>query len=275
MSASVLRYLTDARTEVRPWIWSLLVILYLSALLPSLPVVLWLLGFVSFQVLKEYFSIVPLRRDERVLLLLGYATIPVQFYLVGLEHAAGALLFVPFFILILSGIGLRKFGMTPHMLNSTLKVGWGVFTLVYTFSYLGFLVPNSASLLDAENKVAPLLYLLLLVHSQSLIWAVWSRLGLNQIIGPTGNLLSIGATGVVAWSIGPWLMALPAQDALVTGLLIGTAAYLGSMTIRAIQQALYINEEDRLLPGLGGMLTFIYPFVYAAPLFYFLLRLYQ
>ena len=134
MSASVLRYLTDAHTEVRPWIWSLLAILYLSALLPSLPVTLWLLGFVSFQVLKEYFSIVPLRCDERGLLLLGYATIPVQFYLVGLEHAAGALLFVPFFILILSGIGLRKFGMTPHMLNSTLKVGWGVFTLVYTLA---------------------------------------------------------------------------------------------------------------------------------------------
>lgn len=274
MSASVLRYLTDIRAEVRPWHWALLAMLYLSAVLPSLSIGLWLLGLVSFQVLKEYFSIIPLRRSERSLLLFGYATIPIQFYLIGLEHVAPALAFIPLFILILSGIGLRKDGMTPQMLNSTLKIGWGVFTLVYTFSYLGFLAPDSALWHMAEMKVTPLLYLLVLVHSQSLIAAVLARLGVNQLIGPTGHLLSVGATGLLAWSLGPWLIGLPAQDALVTGLLIGATAYLGSMTIRAIQQALYLTEEERLLPGLGGLLTLIYPFVYAAPLFYFLLRLY-
>jgi len=274
LSASVLRYLTDIRAEIRPWHWALLAMLYLSAVLPSLGIALWLLGFISFQVLKEYFSIIPLRRSERTLLLFGYATIPIQFYLVGVEDVAPALAFVPLFILILSGIGLRKEGMTPQMLNSTLKIGWGVFTLVYTFSFTGFLAPDNALWYMAEMKGSPLLYLLLLVHGQSLIAAVLARLGVNQLMAPTGHLLSVGATGLIAWSLGPWLLGLQAQDALVIGLLIGTTAYLGSMTIRAIQQALYLTEEERLLPGLGGLLTLIYPFVYAAPLFYFLLWLY-
>jgi len=44
--------------------------------------------------------------------------------------------------------------------------------------------------------------------------------------------------------------------------------------VRAIQHALEINETERNQAGLGGILHYIYPFSYAAPLFFYYLNLF-
>jgi predicted CDP-diglyceride synthetase/phosphatidate cytidylyltransferase len=104
-------------------------------------------------------------------------------------------------------------------------------------------------------------------------WGVndWARLLFNNTITGIAGLISILAVGIIASSIGPRLTWLTPQAALLSGLIIGAAAYVGSATVHAVQHALYISDDDALIPGMGGIITFIYPFVYAAPLFFFLL----
>lgn len=279
----MIRYLEFVRVEIRPWIWSLLAILYLSALLPSQALTLCLLAFVSFQALKEYFSIVPMRQVERPLLMLGYLSIPLQFASVALAGYAPALAFTPLYILVVSLVGLQRHGWTPQTFNSILKIGWGVFTLVYTFSYIGLLAKFPMQIELTQNGGGLLLFLLLIVHLQRLMHFLLNRWGINDwartisdntLIG-MASLISVLAVAVIGSSIGPHLTWLSPQQALFAGLVIGSAAYVGSATVHAVQHALYISDEDALIPGMGGIINVIYPFVYAAPLFFFLLMAFQ
>jgi phosphatidate cytidylyltransferase len=278
----MLRYWALAKVEIRPWLWSLLALLYVAALAPGQTVTLLLLGFISFQALKEYFSIIPMRRAERALLLFGYLSIPLQLLCVSFGDYGLALSFLPIYIFVISLIGLQKYGWTPQTFNSILKIGWGIFTLVYTFSYIGLLAawPPNGDMVD--NTVGLLLFFLILVHGQSAAhfllsqWGIndWPRYVFNSSIDGIGGILSILVTGVGAWSIGPWLTWLSPSAAMLAGLVIGAAAYIGTATVRAVQEALYIREEDHLIPGMGGILNLVYPFVYGAPLFFFLLMIF-
>jgi phosphatidate cytidylyltransferase len=277
----MLHYWELARVEIRPWLWSLVTLLYAAAIVPGQTATLLILGFVSFQALKEYFSIIPIRQAERPLLFLGYLSIPLQFTCVALGGYGVALSFTPLYILVISLIGLQKYGRTPQALNAILKVGWGVFTLVYTFSYIGLLNewPIQADL--AGSGATLLLFFLIMVHLQSAVhfllarWGIneWPRHIFNSSVDGIGGVTSILATGIFAWSIGPWVTWLAPQVAMFAGLIIGAAAYVGTATVRAVQQALYIRPEEHLIPGMGGILNLVYPFVYGAPLLFFLLLL--
>ena len=270
------------RMEVRPLLWSLLSMLYLSAFVPSVTLALLLLGFVSFQALKEFFTLMPLRRPERRLVLLGYLSIPIQLYLIGTHYYALALAFIPFLIFALAAWLVIHYETTAQALNSTLKIGWGLFTLVLGFSHLGLLLVRNGELESALREGNLLLYLLLLVSVQIIMQAIflrwrvndWSRPVFNISLTGLAGILSILAVSLFAWAVGPWLLALGPLNAMISGLLIGGGAYLGSTTLRAIQHALEVNEADRYLPGLGGILFYIYPFAYAAPLFFYYVNLF-
>lgn len=281
MLVGMIRYLEIARVEIKPWIWSLLALLYLGAALPSRAVILPILCFVSFQALKEYFSIVPMRQSERPFLLLGYLSIPLQYICVALPNHAPALAVTPLYIIGLSLYWLHKQGRTPQTLHSILKIGWGIFTLVYTLSYIGLLVRWPPEMDLAGSGTGLLFFFLLTIHIQGITHVLFGRWGLNEWSLPLLNNSAVGAAGllsvlaaaVVASSIGPRLTWLTPQPALWAGLVIGATAYVGSVTIHAVQHALYIKEEDALIPGMGGILTFVYPLTYAAPFLLFLLML--
>lgn len=274
------------RWEVRPLVWSLLIMLYLSALLPQTTIALLCLGFISFQALKEFYTMMPLRRAERSLVFVGYLCIPLQFILVGTHYDAPALAFIPFLIFVLAAWLITRYESTAQALNSTLKLGWGLFTLVFGFSHLGLLLLRNNALTEASgggnSSGNLLLYLLVLVHAQTLMQAIllrwrvnhWSRPLFYASLTGLAGVVSILGVGILAWGIGPWLLGLSPINAMSSGVLIGGAAYLGTTTLRAMQQALEIREADRYQLGLGGILQYIYPFAYAAPLFFYYINLF-
>ncbi|MCE7980097.1 MAG: hypothetical protein DYG89_02800 [Caldilinea sp. CFX5] len=280
---------TITRLEVRPLVWSLLIMLYLSALIPQTGLALFLLGFVSFQALKDFYTMMPLRRSERSLVLLGYLCIPLQFIWIANHYYAVALAFIPLLIFGLAAWLLARYESTAQALNSTLKLGWGLFTLVFGFSHAGLLLVRDSALpmttddmTSVVNGANLLLYLVLLVHAQAIMQAIllrwrvndWSRPVFHASLTGLAGVLSILGVGILAWGVGPWLIGLTPLQATIAGLLIGAGAYLGTNTVRAIQHALEINETERYQPGLGGILHYIYPFTYAAPLFFYYLNLF-
>ncbi|MBX3011205.1 MAG: hypothetical protein KF832_06845 [Caldilineaceae bacterium] len=280
---SLEKAVTMNRLEVRPLVWSLVLMLYLSAFIPSVTLALVLTAFISFQALKEFYSMMPLRRAERYLVFFGYLSIPLQWIWVGTQSYALALVFIPCLIFVLAAWLLSHYETNAQALNSTLKIGWGLFTLVLGFSHVGLLLmrqvaANALSEFDSSGAQGNLLlYLLLIVHSQTMMQAILMRLRVNEwsrllfkpsLTGLAGWLSVLGAASV-AWGLGPWLLTITPGQATISGLLIGVGAYLASVTLRSIQQALEIHEQDRHLPGLGGILLYIYPFAYAAPLFFY------
>lgn len=280
---------TITRLEARPLVWSLLVMLYLSAFLPQAGIALCLLGFVSFQALKDFYTLMPLRRSERSLVFLAYLCIPIQLLLVNSQYYAAALALIPFLIFGMAAWLVARYESTAQALNSTLKLGWGLFTLVFGFSHTGLLLVRDSALPMTSGEMTStisggslLFYLVLLVHVQAIMQAIllrwrvndWSRPVFHASLTGLAGVLSILGVSILAWGVGPWLIGLTPLQATVSGLLIGGGAYLGTNTVRAIQHALEIRETDRHQTGLGGILHYIYPFAYAAPLFFYYLNLF-
>lgn len=223
-----------------------------------------------------------MRQMERPFVLLSYLSIPLQMLCVAFGNHGQAFAFIPLYILILSMVGLKQYGRTPQMMNSILKIGWGVFTLVYCFSYIGLLIEWTGETEAVADGPGLVLFFLLIVHLQGIMLFLLNRWNVNDWFRPlfdhsiTGvaGFISILATGIIASSLGFYFTVLTLQEALIAGFVIGTAAYIGSATVHTVQQALYISDEEAMTPGMGGILSFVYPLVYAAPLFFFLLMAY-
>ena len=60
-----------------------------------------LFAVISFIALKEYFTIVPTRRTDRLILLLAYLAIPVQYYWVGTAWYGMFIIFIPVYMFLL------------------------------------------------------------------------------------------------------------------------------------------------------------------------------
>lgn len=214
-------------------VWSLLIMLYLSALLPQTAIALLCLGFISFQALKEFYTMMPLRRAERSLVFVGYLCIPLQLILVGTHYDALALAFIPFLIFALAAwLIMRYESAAQRSTNSTLKLGWGLFTLVFGFSHLGLLLVRNQRLTEVGGELTGvsssgnlLLYLLVLVHAQTLMQAIllrwrvnhWSRPVFQASLPGLAGLVSILGVGILAWGIGPWLLGLAPVNAMSSG----------------------------------------------------------
>ncbi|MGZ8216685.1 phosphatidate cytidylyltransferase [Methylomagnum sp.] len=268
----------ELRQRVNSW-W-IMASVFAAAMSLNRNVSLVFFAFVSFLALKEYLSLIPTRRADRRVLLWAYLAIPLQFLWIAKAWYGMFIVFIPVYAFLFLPVRMVMIGETADFLRAAGTLHWGLMTMVFSISHLAFLLV----LPEAQNSVAGgpglVLFLVLLTESNDVAQYIWGKLlGRHKIIpkvspnktweGFVGGFLTTTGLAVL---LAPWLTPLNLAHAVVAGLLIGWAGFIGDVVISALKRDIGVKDSGALIPGHGGMLDRIDSLTYTAPLFFHFMR---
>jgi len=264
----------ELKARLRSWWW--MVGIFIFAILFSQKTSLFLLGFMSFLALKEYFSLIPTRRADHRVLFWAYLAIPIQYYWVGIAWYGMFIIFIPIYMFLFIPLRMILIGEIQGFLKSAGVIHWGLMITVFCLSHAAFLLvlPESINLLAGGAGL--LFFLVFLTEFNDVSQYVWGKLLGKRKITPkvspnktwAGFIGGLITTSILATLLAPWLTPLKFAESIIVGILIATAGFFGDLTISAIKRDLGIKDCSTFLPGHGGILDRVDSLTYTAPLFF-------
>lgn len=257
--------------------WWFMIAIFSLAILTSPVVSVIFFAFLSFLALKEYFSIVPLRKADRRALFWAYLAIPVQYYFVANGLYGLFIVFIPVWVFFLLPFRLIIAGQTEGFLDSTAKISWGLMITVFAVSHAAMLMQYSNAL---QGHVGLIMFLAVLNQGNDVAQYVWGKLfGKHKIVPKVspkktwegfigGALTTIAVAGLIA----PLLTPFSLPFALFIGAVIAVTGFIGDVTFSALKRDLQIKDSGNLIPGHGGILDRIDSLSLTAPLFFHCVR---
>ena len=256
--------------------WWLMIGMLAAAIALGRVVSLTFLGFVAFLALKEYLSVIPTRRADREILLLAYAAIPIQGYLIATGRYQLFLVFVPIVMPFVLSSAMVLVGHTTGFLGAVSSLHLGLVAIVFGLGHLSALLMLPAAGNPKGGGVGLLVCLVFLVQfndvMQYVVGKLWGRRRLLPRVSPgktvAGLIGGLVVTGALAAPVAYWLTPLSVIEGAVLGTSIALAGVAGDLMVSAIKRDLGIKNTGGALPGHGGVLDRIDSLIFAAPLFF-------
>lgn len=230
--------------------------------------------FLSILAMIEFFKAAPLRKsDERLVIWLLLATM-VQYLWVSMGWIPMAMIFIPIYFLLLYPVRMLLTGNPSDFLRQMGIVHWASMSFIYGLSHFSLLatlqVPHIA------GAGGPLVYLLILTETNDAMqYLVGKSLGTIKIspqFSPNktleGFLGGLVSTLLLALFLAPILTPLPANLALLSGLIISVGGFFGDLVFSGIKRDVGIKDYGSVLPGHGGLLDRLDSLLYTAPIFF-------
>lgn len=268
----------ELKARIRSW-WVMVAIL-VAALLLGRTAMIVLLAFVSYLALKEYLTIIPTRRTDRVVLLVAYLAVPIQYYWVGSAWYGMFVIFIPVYMFLILPAALVLRGETAGFLKAAGTLHWGLMIAVFAISHAAYLlaVPTPGS---PEGTGAGLLVFLIIVTefndvAQFLSGRKFGRRKITPKVSPNktveGFVGGLVATTLLAAALAPVLTPIAPLPGAAIGALLAVAGFFGDIVMSAVKRDLGIKDTGTMLPGHGGILDRIDSLVFTAPLFFHVVR---
>jgi phosphatidate cytidylyltransferase len=222
-----------------------------------------LLGLVMFAALRQYFTLTPLRPQDRWAIIVAYVSIPLalwptwagSFGLLSGATVIGLFLLIP----VLLSVVPRQ----PGLLDALGRLLLGVLVFVFCAAHFGLMTRLPQGSLELFGITA-----LLADLPQRLTGRI--RPGGERVRPFVGVVASV----VIAAALGAALAPLASMASLhggVAGGLVALAMAGGALVADAVAQDLLRTQSDALL-GRAAFLDRTLPAIYAAPIFYHYLR---
>ena len=263
--------------------WWVMVTIFSTALLLNKGVSILFFAFISFMALKEYFSIIVIRKSDRHILFLSYLVIAVQYYLALIAEFELFLTFIPIFVFLALHLRLTLMGETQKFHYAGSSISWGLILFVFFLSHMGYLLLLPPLEGSEVGGVGLVLYLVFLTQFNDVSQYVWGKIfGKYKIVPKVsknktweGFLGGALTTTLLALLLSSFLTPFSYGVAIFSGLLIALSGFFGDVTISALKRDLNIKDTGTLLPGHGGILDRVDSLIYTAPLFFhFVYRIY-
>jgi phosphatidate cytidylyltransferase len=235
--------------------------------------------FISFYALREFITLLNTRRaDHPAIAAAFFVALPVQYALVWSGWYGLFAVFIPVYAFLLLPILSCLGGDTQRFLERTSKVQWGLMVSVYCISHVPALVMLDIPGFEGRNLLL-IAFLVIVVQGSDVLQYVWGKLlGKHKVApelspsktweGLIGGVASATLLGAALHGITPFGVWQAAGLSLVLCLM----GFLGGLVMSAIKRDRGVKDWGTLIEGHGGMLDRLDSVVFAAPVFFHLVR---
>jgi phosphatidate cytidylyltransferase len=236
-----------------------------------------LFGLVSFLALREYITLVETRRaDHKTLFWTFFLFTPLQYALLSIKWL-GFFIVIPVYGFLFIPAAMALAGDTHSFLDRAAKIQWGLMICVYCISYAPALLVLDIRGYGPDAKL--LLFLVIVGQLSDVLQYVWGKLIGRHKIAPNvspnktwegfiGGTLSATAVGTGLW----WLTPFSIPAAAGISLMITLLGFAGGLVMSAIKRDRGIKDYGNLIRGHGGMLDRMDSMIFAAPVFFHVVR---
>lgn len=233
-------------------------------------------GLISFIALREYLTLAPTRRDDRLVVLFVYSSVLISYWSIWIDKYPYFLVIVPIYIFVAIAVLLALVGRPDGFLATAGIMHWGVIVCVFNIGHAAFLMRTPAEEVPQAGPAGLVLFLLAMTAFADAAEYAWDRIaGRTRISARLSadktweGLLGGAATSWAAFVLlTPYFSPLPFWPSVFIGAIFPFCAAAGSLTMTAVKRDLGVQTSSTLLPGFGGALDRIASLSFTAPWFF-------
>jgi phosphatidate cytidylyltransferase len=271
------RTLGNLNARIKAW-WIMAAGISVAFLLGKGGVIL-LFAFVSFAALREYVTLTNTRHADRWTLLgIFLVVIPAQYYLIWINWYGLYSIFIPVYCFLAMPALTAIRGDTSRFLERVSEQQWGIMLSVYCISH----VPALVTLPIPGNEGRGLLliaFLIATVQGSDVLQYVFGKLFGEPKVAPNispsktweglvGGIVSASLLGAGLY----WLTPFSPLEAGALAALACIMGFFGGLVASAIKRDRGVKDWGHMIEGHGGMLDRADSLVFAAPVFFHIVR---
>lgn len=269
----------NLNARINAW-WIMILIIFAAAVLGFYGVI-GLFFVISFMALREFLSLLYIRRgDHLALAACFYVILPLQYFLVAIDWFSMFTIFIPVYGFLFLPILSALLGDTAHFLDRSTKVQWALMISVFCISHIPAILTLDIEGFE-EKKLLLMIFLILVVQSSDVLQYVWGKLFGKHKIAPklspsktvegfVGGVVSASVLGGLLY----WLTPFNPVQAVLMSLLICLMGFLGGLVMSAMKRSMGVKDWGNMISGHGGMLDRMDSLCFAAPIFFHVVRYY-
>lgn len=269
----------NLNARINAW-WVMILIIFAAAELGFYGVI-GLFFVISFMALREFLSLLYIRRgDHLALAACFYVILPLQYFLVAIDWFSMFTIFIPVYGFLFLPILSALLGDTAHFLDRSTKVQWALMISVFCISHIPAILTLDIEGFE-EKKLLLMIFLILVVQSSDVLQYVWGKLFGKHKIAPklspsktvegfVGGVVSASVLGGLLY----WLTPFNPVQAVLMSLLICLMGFLGGLVMSAMKRSMGVKDWGNMISGHGGMLDRMDSLCFAAPIFFHVVRYY-
>ena len=269
----------NLNARINAW-WIMILIIFAAAALGFYGVI-GLFFVISFMALREFLSLLYIRRgDHLALAACFYVILPLQYFLVAIDWFSMFTIFIPVYGFLFLPILSALLGDTAHFLDRSTKVQWALMISVFCISHIPAILTLDIEGFE-DKKLLLMIFLILVVQSSDVLQYVWGKLfGKHKIapkLSPSKTVEGFGGGVVSASVLGGllyWLTPFNPVQAVLMSLLICLMGFLGGLVMSAMKRSMGVKDWGNMISGHGGMLDRMDSLCFAAPIFFHVVRYY-
>ena len=241
--------------------------------------VMALFAFISFYALREFITLLYTRRaDHPAIAAAFFLVLPLQYAFVWTGWYGMFSIFVPVYAFLVLPILAALGGDTQRFLERTSKVQWGLMISVYCISHVPALVTLDIPGFEGRQLLL-IAFLVIVVQGSDVLQYVWGKLCGRRKVAPelspsktweglVGGVASATALGAALH----WITPFSPLQAAGLAFVLCAMGFLGGLVMSAIKRDRGVKDWGHLIEGHGGMLDRLDSVVFAAPVFFHLVR---
>jgi len=241
--------------------------------------VILLFAFVSFAALREYVTLTKTRYADRWTLLgMFLVIIPVQYYLIWIEWYGLYSIFIPVYCFLAMPAITAIRGDTSRFLERVSEQQWGIMLSVYCISHVPALMTLPIPGYESRGLLL-IAFLIATVQGSDVLQYIFGKLFGKHRISPSvspsktweglvGGIISASLLGAALY----WLTPFSPVAAGLLAALSCLMGFFGGLVASAIKRDRGVKDWGHMIEGHGGMLDRADSLVFAAPVFFHIVR---